>query len=114
MQKSVGGGSSLADNALKGADSRFRQRQVVDLQHRSGGLLALFDEMLAVKIDELVGRLEVVRRQGDGEHRDFCRQLGLHQTADHGLGDEVMAIDAAIDHQRGAHDGIIASAFASF
>jgi hypothetical protein len=67
--------------------------------------------MLAVKIDELVGRLEVVRRQRDGEHRDFGGQLGLHQTADHGLGDKVMAIDTAIDHQRGAHDGIIASAF---
>jgi hypothetical protein len=41
----------------------------------------------------------------------FSGKLGLHQTADHRLGNKIMAVDAAVNHQRGADDGIIAATF---
>ncbi len=48
--------------------------------------------------------VEVLRRQHRGKHRHLGAQLHIHQRLDHGVGDELVAIDAAIDHEPGSDD----------
>ena len=52
--------------------------------------------------------VELLRRQHRGEDRHFGAQLHVHQRLDHGVGDEFMAVDAAIDHEPRRHDRGIA------
>ena len=73
---------------LQGVDAGFR------------GFLTFVHEMVEEKLLMLFARVEVVWGQADREHRHFGFQLHLHQTADHGLGDEVVTINATVDHQR--------------
>src|SRR3546814_7464146 len=54
--------------------------------------------------------MEVVRRQHRGQHGHIALHLHLHERADHGIGDEVVAIDAAVHHEGGADDGGVAAA----
>ncbi len=56
-------------------------------------------EMLEEELLMFFASMEVVRGQNHREHRHFGFQLNLHQAADHRLGDEFVAIDAAVDHQ---------------
>ena len=70
------------------------------------GLGAFLHEMRVEKAVMFGTGLEVVRRQADRKGRNAGLQLRLHQAGDHRLRHEVMAIDAAIHHQRGGHDGV--------
>ena len=69
------------------------------------GLGALGDEMLAEEIAVGVVLVEVLGREHDREHRDAAVELHAHQAVDDGAGDELVPVDAAVDHQRAAHDG---------
>ena len=51
--------------------------------------------------------LEMMRRQHDGEDRRVGRQLRLHQPGDHGLGDEFVPVDPAVDDEGRADDPVI-------
>lgn len=42
--------------------------------------------------------------------RHIGLEADLHQAADHGLGNEIMAIDAAVDHEGRADHGVITGA----
>ena len=42
---------------------------------------------------------ELPRRHHGGEHGNLGAQLHVHQRLDHGVGDELVAVDAAIDHE---------------
>ena len=55
-------------------------------------------EELAVRL----GLLEVVRREDDREHRHVGVELGAHQPVEHRRSHEVVAVDAAVDHESGA------------
>jgi len=110
-------GGTQAERLLAVGNERFFHAlifwhlQAMDLHHRPGSLLAFFHEVIGIETNVLCRRLEVVRRQRNGVHRYLSGKLGLHQTADHRLGNKIMAVDAAVNHQRGADDGIIAATF---
>lgn len=71
---------------------------------------ALLDEVGAEEL-EVVGMLvEVARREHSRQHRHVGVELHAHQAVDHGAGDELVAVDAAIDHQRAADDRVEAAA----
>ena len=55
--------------------------------------------------------VEVVRRQDRGQYRHFGFQLNLHQAADYCVGDKVVAVDTAIDHQPRTGDRAVAPGF---
>ncbi|CAM2159819.1 hypothetical protein PT2222_60233 [Paraburkholderia tropica] len=90
------------------------------LAHRQGGELAdrigasvrgfraLDDEMLA-EILHVFFAVEMMRREHDRKHRRAGFQLDLHQAVDDGRRDEIVAIDAAIDHEARRHDAGIAA-----
>ena len=61
--------------------------------------LTFVHEMVEEELLMLFARMEVVWGQTDREHRHFSFQLDLHQGADHGLGHEVVTIDAAVYDQ---------------
>src|SRR6266702_1203871 len=43
------------------------------------------------------GLVELLRRQHGGEHRHFGAELHVHLRLDHGVGDELVAINTAVD-----------------
>src|SRR5882757_1668269 len=65
---------------------------------------ALDDEMLAEEVVVHGAVVELLRRQHRGEYRHLCLELHVHQRLDHGVGDEFVTVDAAIDHEAGRHD----------
>ena len=48
--------------------------------------------------------VELLRRQHRREYRHLGLQLHVHQRLDHGVGDEFVAVDAAVDHEARGHD----------
>ena len=69
-----------------------------------GDLDTLDDEMLAEEIVVHGAVVELLRRQHRGEYRHLGLQLHVHQRLDHGVGDEFMAVDAAVDDETRRHD----------
>src|SRR3954471_13297463 len=67
-------------------------------------LNALDDEMLAEEVVMYGAVVELLRRQHGGEYRHLGLELYVHQRLDHGVGDEFVAVDAAIDDEAGGHD----------
>src|SRR5882757_3614699 len=65
---------------------------------------ALNDEMLAEEVVMYGAVVELLRRQHGGEYRHLGLELHVHQRLDHSVGDEFVAIDAAIDHEAGGDD----------
>src|SRR5713101_1766482 len=61
-------------------------------------------KMLAEEVELRGALVELLRRQHRGEHRHLGAQLHIHQRLDHGVGDEFMAVDAAIDHEPRRYD----------
>ena len=51
----------------------------------------------------------LLRRQRDGEHRHAGIEPRAHQTVDHGLRDELVAINAAVHDERRRRDGRISA-----
>src|SRR6516164_4655257 len=71
---------------------------------------ALYDEMVVEELSVLVMLMEILRRQDGRYDRHLGLQLNAHQSLDHGVGHELMPVDAPIDDEPGGHDGGIASA----
>jgi len=69
-----------------------------------GDLDALDREMLAEEIEMRLRLVELLRRQHRREHRHLGAKLHIHERLDHRVGDEFMAVDAAIDHEAGRDD----------
>ena len=65
---------------------------------------AFGDKMLAEEVEMHGAFVELLRRQHRGEYRHLGAQLHIHQRLDHGVGDELMAVVAAIDHETRRHD----------
>src|SRR6202047_324196 len=88
--------------------SGWRQ-QMPDLVHRCGAgrrrLSALYDEMVVEELFVLIMLMEVLWRQDGGYDRHLGVELYTHQPLDDGVGDELMAVDAAIDDEPGSNDG---------
>ncbi len=70
----------------------------------SGRLGALLDEVLREVVDVLVVLVEMVRGGHDREHRHVGVELYAHQPVDHRGGHEIVAVDAAVDHESGRDD----------
>ena len=91
---------------------RYLPPQPLQAEQRIGAgfrhLGALGSEMLAEEVEMRRGFVELLRRQHRREYRDLGAQLHIHQRLDHGIGDEFVAIDAAVDHEPGSDDGGIA------
>ena len=71
---------------------------------------ALYDEMVVEELPVLVMLMEVLRRQDGRDDRHLGVELNAHQPLDHGVGDEFVPVDAAIDDEPGGDDGGIPSA----
>ena len=54
--------------------------------------------------------MKLLRREHDRENRHLGLELHLHESVDHGLSDELVTIDAAIDDQPAGDDGTISTA----
>ena len=67
--------------------------------------------MLAEEALMLLMGMEALRRQHCRDHRHLGVELDAHQPRDHRLGDEFVAVDAAIDNEPGADDGGVAAGF---
>ena len=79
--------------------------------HESGlrRLAPLLDEVLAEDAVVMLGFLIVVRGERHRKHRHACVEADAHQSFHHGLGNEVMAVDAAIDNESsGCNGGVTA------
>src|SRR5437879_4970708 len=61
-------------------------------------LNALDDEMFTEEIVMYGAVMELLRRQHRGEYRHLGLELHIHQRLDHGVGDEFVAVDTAVDH----------------
>jgi hypothetical protein len=84
------------------------QRRMRRQRLRAGarGLGPLGHEVLAEEGAVRLVLVKVLGRQHHREHRHALVQLHAHQGVDHRAGDEFVAVDAAIDHQRAGDDGI--------
>src|SRR4051812_24613237 len=78
--------------------------------HGLRGFRTLDPEMVVEEALMQVMLMKMMRRQHHREDRHLGRELHLHQPADHRLGDELMAIDAAVDDEAGGDDRVIAPA----
>src|SRR5262245_45368227 len=114
MLKSGGLANRLHRRPSRASRSGRRLAQPADTLDRPGagarGLDAFLAEMLMEEAGMDLVLVEALRRQHRGDDWDLGLELNLHEPADHRLGDEFMAIDAAIHHERGGHDGRMASA----
>ena len=77
----------------------------------AGGLGALGLEMVEEEAAMGLVLVEVVRGEDGRDDRDAGLQLHLHQAADHRFGDELVAVDAAVDDQAGGDDGVVGAGF---
>src|SRR5690606_16014448 len=75
---------------------------------------ALDQEMLEEKLLMFFMRMELVRRQHGGNNRHLSFQLHLHESADHGLRDKLMAIQTTIYDQSRTDHCCIATAFSEY
>src|SRR5690348_3214256 len=77
--------------------------QALEREQRVGAGLrhldALGGKMLAEEIEMRLALVELLRRQHRGEYRHLGPELHIHQRLDHGVGDKLMAVDAAIDDE---------------
>jgi hypothetical protein len=72
---------------------------------------ALLDEVLGEEAPVLLVFVELLRRQHHAEHGHVVVELHAHQRVDDAAGNEVMAVDAAVDHQRDPyHRGVAPAA----
>ena len=55
--------------------------------------------------------VEVVGGEDGGDDRDAGIELHPHQAVDHRFGDELVAVDAAVDDQAGRDDRVVGAAF---
>src|SRR6266849_10293646 len=62
-------------------------------------LAALGRKVLTEELEMRRTLMELLWRQHRGEYRHFGAQLHIHQRLDHGVGDKLMTVDAAIDHE---------------
>ena len=76
------------------------------LRHRARGFGALGDEVLGEEVAVRGVFVKVLRSQHHREHRHAGIELHAHQAFDDGMGHEIVAVNAAIDHQRASHDGL--------
>ena len=85
-----------------------------DLVDRCGAgrcrLGTLYDEMVVEELSVLVMLMKVLRRQDGRYDRHLGVELDAHQSLDHGVGNELVPVDAAIDDEPRGDDGGIASA----
>jgi len=93
--------------------SGWRQ-QVPDLVDRCGAgrcrLGTLYDEMVVEELSVLVMLMKVLRRQDGRYDRHLGVELDAHQSLDHGVGNELVPVDAAIDDEPRGNDRGIAPA----
>src|SRR6185369_10513141 len=62
------------------------------------------DEMFTEEIVVHGAVMELLRCQHRGEYRHLGLELHIHQRLDHGVGDEFVTVDTAIDDEAGGHD----------
>lgn len=105
------------DHGLHGSRDRTteipdRQRaQLADgVRARMRGFRALHEEVLREEAHVLLAMMEMMRRQHGREYRRAGVELHAHQAVDHGMRDELVPIDAAIDDEPRRDDPRIASA----
>ncbi|MHC2601891.1 hypothetical protein ACVL92_002705 [Bradyrhizobium liaoningense] len=65
---------------------------------------ALDGKMLAEEVVVHLGLVELLRRQHGREHRHLGAELHVHQRLDHGVGDELVPVDSAVDDEAGGDD----------
>ena len=71
--------------------------------------LGTLDHKVLGKKALVVGMVvKILRRQHRRDHRHARVQLHPHQAVDHRVGHKLMAVDAAVHHQRAGHDGRMA------
>ena len=66
---------------------------------------ALYDEMVVEELSVLVMLMVILRRQDGRYDWHLGVELNAHQPLDHGVGDELMPVDAPIDDEPGSDDG---------
>jgi len=74
-----------------------------------GNLGALYDEMPGEEPQVFRVLVKLLRCQYGRENRHLGLKLDLHQCADHGVGHELVAVDAAVDDEAAGDDGHIAA-----
>src|SRR5262245_15467347 len=91
-------------------DQPARGIYVVHRPGASGGRFRTLDEEVLAK-EALV--LLVLMEALGGEHRRDDRHLGFdlhpHEAVDHGVGHELVAVDAAVDYEAGRDDRVVAA-----
>jgi hypothetical protein len=99
---------SRLSNRLSGSVGKIPSH-IDDHLRRTGGLAAFFHEM--GKVDRLVvlGFLEMMWRQSDGQNRHTSIKPGAHQSVDHGCRNEIVPVDAAINDQRRGSNRCVSS-----
>src|SRR5436309_14591093 len=77
------------------------------LQARSRSCDSLLDEVLSEEALMVVVFMEVPRRQNRRQNGSIRFHLDTHQAVDDCGSHELMAVDAAIDHEAAGNDGVV-------
>src|SRR5207244_5244076 len=96
---------------LKRRLKRFQPGDFVDCGRTGCRSLGSLDHKVIVEEFSVIFMLmEMLRRQHRGNDRHPGLELNVHQPADHCIGDEFMAINAAIDDETGTDNRNVAPA----
>src|SRR3990167_111021 len=91
-------------------DGRQRLQAAQGLQAGLGDFGALLYKVLAVEAQVLFVLVKIARRQHGAEDGYIGVQLHAHEAVDDGGGDELVAVDAAIDDEAAGNDGVVTTA----